>query len=130
MLSILSCVCWQSVYLLWRNVYLGLLPTFGLGCLFFGFFWVFFFNCSMACGIFPDQGSNLCPLHWQADSQPVHHQGSPVCFFDIEPHELLIYFGDLSLVGRIICKYILSFCGLSFHFVYGFLFSTKAFKFN
>ena len=34
MLSILSCVCWQSVYLLWRNVYLGL-PIFGLGCLFF-----------------------------------------------------------------------------------------------
>ena len=29
MLSILSCVCWQSVYLLWRNVYLGLLPIFG-----------------------------------------------------------------------------------------------------
>ena len=25
-------------------------------------------SCSMACGIFPDQGSNLCPLHWQADS--------------------------------------------------------------
>ena len=24
--------------------------------------------CSTACGIFPDQGSNLCPLHWQADS--------------------------------------------------------------
>lgn len=21
-----------------------------------------------ACGIFPDQQSNLCPLHWQADS--------------------------------------------------------------
>ena len=34
MLSILSCVCWQSVYLLWRNVYLGSLPIFGLGCLF------------------------------------------------------------------------------------------------
>ena len=32
MLSILSCVCWQSVYLLWRNVYLGLLPIFWLGC--------------------------------------------------------------------------------------------------
>ena len=31
MLSILSCVCWQSVYLLWRNVYLGLLPIIGLG---------------------------------------------------------------------------------------------------
>ena len=26
------------------------------------------FSCSVACGIFPDQGSNPCPLHWQADS--------------------------------------------------------------
>ena len=34
-------------------------------------------SCSAACGIFPDQGSDLCPLHWQADSQPLHHQGSP-----------------------------------------------------
>ena len=35
---------------------------------------------SAACGIFPDQVSNPCPLHWQADSQPLHHQGSPpVC---------------------------------------------------
>ena len=25
-------------------------------------------SCSVACGIFLDQGSNLCPLHWQADS--------------------------------------------------------------
>ena len=28
-------------------------------------------------GIFPDQGSNPCPLHWQADSQPLRHQGNP-----------------------------------------------------
>ena len=35
MLSILSYVCWQSAYLLWRNVYVGLLPIFGLGSLFF-----------------------------------------------------------------------------------------------
>ena len=34
-------------------------------------------SCSVACGIFPDQGSNPCPLHWQADSQPLCHQGSP-----------------------------------------------------
>ena len=34
-------------------------------------------SCSAACGIFPDQGSNPCPLHWQADSQPLHYQGSP-----------------------------------------------------
>ena len=32
---------------------------------------------SAACVIFPDQGSNPCPLHWQADSQPLRHQGSP-----------------------------------------------------
>ena len=35
-------------------------------------------SCSVACGIFPDQGSNPCPLHWQADSQPLRHQGSPI----------------------------------------------------
>ena len=34
-------------------------------------------SCSVACGNFPDQGSNPCPLHWQADSQPLRHQGSP-----------------------------------------------------
>ena len=38
-------------------------------------------SCSAACGIFPDQGSNPCPLHWQADSQPLYHQGSPVIYF-------------------------------------------------
>ena len=34
-------------------------------------------SCSAACGILPDQGSNPRPLHWQADSQPPRHQGSP-----------------------------------------------------
>ena len=37
-------------------------------------------NCSAACGIFPDQGSNPCPLHRQADCQPLRHQGSPHSF--------------------------------------------------
>ena len=37
-------------------------------------------SCSVAYGIFPDQGSNPCPLHWQADSQPLRHQGSPQAF--------------------------------------------------
>ena len=32
---------------------------------------------SAARGIFPDQGSNPCPLHWQADSQPLRQQGRP-----------------------------------------------------
>ena len=39
-------------------------------------------SCSVACGILPDQGSNLCPLHWQADSQPLRHQGSPEITLD------------------------------------------------
>ena len=39
-------------------------------------------SCSAACGIFPDQGSNPRPLHWQADSQPLRHQGSPVQSFE------------------------------------------------
>ena len=36
-------------------------------------------SCSMECGIFLDQGSNLCLLHWQVDSLPLDHQGSPAC---------------------------------------------------
>ena len=34
-------------------------------------------NCPSACGIFLDQGSNPCPLHWQMDSFPLGCQGSP-----------------------------------------------------
>ena len=41
-------------------------------------------SCSTACGIFPDQGSNLCPLHWQEDSSPLRHQGSPGIVFGNE----------------------------------------------
>ena len=37
-------------------------------------------SCSAACGILPDQGLNPCPLHWQADFQPLRHQGSPGFF--------------------------------------------------
>ena len=49
-------------------------------------------SCSAACGIFPDQGSNPCPLHWQADSQPLRHQGSPgsdflLWLFSVLPHD-------------------------------------------
>ena len=34
-------------------------------------------TCSMEWGLFLDQGWNLCLLHWQADSLPLSHQGSP-----------------------------------------------------
>ena len=37
-------------------------------------------RCSVACGILPDEGSNLCILHWQADSSPRSHQGRPQWF--------------------------------------------------
>ena len=34
-------------------------------------------SCSMACGIFPGHGSNLCLLCRQVDSSALSHQGSP-----------------------------------------------------
>ena len=37
-------------------------------------------SSSAACGIFPDQGSNPHLLHWQVDSLPLSHQGSPGIF--------------------------------------------------
>ena len=39
-------------------------------------------SCLAACGIFPDQGFNLCLLHRQVDSLPLSHQESPnVCTY-------------------------------------------------
>ena len=40
-------------------------------------------SCSMACGTFPHQGSNPCLQHWQVDSLPLNHQGSPNIFLFI-----------------------------------------------
>ena len=48
MLSIFPCTFWPSVYLLWRNVCLDLLPIFWLGCLF-----IFFFFYIELCELFP-----------------------------------------------------------------------------
>ena len=61
---------------------------------------------SVACGIFPDQGSNPCPLHWQADSQPLRHQGSPSHFFKI----YFIYL-FLAALGFCCCTWAFSSCG-------------------
>ena len=33
-----------------------------------GSFVTHWLSCSEACGIFPDQGLNLCPLHWRVNS--------------------------------------------------------------
>ena len=35
-------------------------------------------SCSAACGIFPDQGFNPCPLRWQVDSLLLEHLGNPI----------------------------------------------------
>ena len=40
---------------------------------------------STACGIFLDQGSHPCLLHWQADTLPLSHQGSPIRMYFIYP---------------------------------------------
>ena len=53
-------------------------------------------SCSQACGIFPDQGSNPCPLHRQANSYPLSHQGSPSNLFSLNT---LISFIDLTAPG-------------------------------
>lgn len=34
-------------------------------------------RCSETCGVLPDQGSNPCVLHWQAETWPLGHQGIP-----------------------------------------------------
>ena len=41
------CACWPSIYLLWRNVYSGLLPIFQLGC--YGFFLTHFSQQDWTC---------------------------------------------------------------------------------
>ena len=55
-------------------------------------------SSSKACGIFPDQRSNSCLLHWQVDSLPLSHQGSPyinisVCIYI---YILFIFFSIIS----------------------------------
>ena len=34
-------------------------------------------GCSVACGVFTDQGSSPCPPRWWVDSHPLCHQESP-----------------------------------------------------
>ena len=63
------------------------------------------FSCPTACGIFPDQGLNLCLLHWQVDPSPLSHQGSPrslILSWDLELkglRHLLVYLPSLQPVG-------------------------------
>ena len=61
-------------------------------------------SCFVACGIFPDQGSNPCPLHWQADSQPLCHQGSPVISLTEISSSYLKFF--VAIVNRILSVFL------------------------
>ena len=48
-------------------------------------------SCSTASRVFSDQGLNPCALHWQADSLPLNHQGSPVSYLlkrFVEAHKM------------------------------------------
>ena len=73
-------------------------------------------SCPAACGILPDQGSNPCPLHWQTDSQPLRHQGSPFL-------EFLFFFFKVSLF----IYFLINLCIL-FMTVLGLRFSARAFS--
>ena len=44
-------------------------------------------SCSKACGIFLNQGSNPCPLHWQVGSYPLCPQRSASSFSISNPIE-------------------------------------------
>ena len=68
-------------------------------------------SCSAAYGIFPDQGSNPCPLHWQADSQPLRHQGSPPpSFLKVKnKREMCFQRNELAGIGRYL-KHRLTLC--------------------
>ena len=62
-------------------------------------------NCSLACGIFPDEVSNQCLLHWQVDSLPLSHQGSPFCFIFIKESSIFIeWYFERSQKISYICK--------------------------
>ena len=65
-------------------------------------------SCSAAWGILPDRRSNLCPLHWQADSRPLCHQGSPRFILNLKfrPIEEISSKSHtiIKLEGRVSCK--------------------------
>ena len=69
--------------------------------------WVHRFSCSAACGIFLDQGSNPCLLHWLVDSLPLSHQGSL---------QMGIYSHESNLLSLLLIqgKTHSSFCAISF----------------
>ena len=82
-------------------------------------------SCSAARGILPDQGSNPCPLRWQADSQPMRHRGSPkfvlilvVLTFPWKQFIVVICFYGVTFCNFIVCRKL----GILFCFSFFFFF--------
>ena len=44
-------------------------------------------SCSVAREIFPDEGSSLCPLHWQLSSYALCHQGRAKDHWTLRGHQ-------------------------------------------
>ena len=95
-------------------------------------------SCPAACGILPDQGSNPCPLHWQADSQPLRHQGSPSYVFNclivgiarqlVDAFVILIDINGLSTI-KILTKLVTpAFCLFPYILVYNFICQSDQWK--
>ena len=78
-------------------------------------------SCSLACGIFLDQGSNARLLHWQVDSLPVSCQRSPPSL----NFKSSLYKSCISCMST----NIFSFCGQSFHFLLNTFQRIEAFTF-
>ena len=76
-------------------------------------------SCSVACGILPDQGSNPCPLHWQADSQPLRHQGSPLMSFYWFLRQAVVMSQDI--INLIFLVYVSATLGWLRHLVFNFI---------
>ena len=59
-------------------------------------------SCSIARGIFLEQGLNPCPLHWQTGSLLLNHRGSLLATFEknlLFTVNLMVYFFPPSFLG-------------------------------
>ena len=71
---------WEISSSSFKSLYSGTMSQRSLVCPSCSFVIILF--CSAACGIFLDQGSNLCLQHWQVNSLPLSHQESPALLSD------------------------------------------------
>ena len=60
----------------------------------------------MACGIFLDRGLSPCLLHWQMDSLPVSHQGSPLNSVFEEHKFLILIRSNLYIFPSVYCVFV------------------------